>query len=231
MVPDTMWVYLLCTAFTILVCDPQGDSRPYRNFSFRDDDTVGGEARQTIKSQLCLVRWCHRFTPQVMLKQHRDGVPAQQHVDPISTVFGCDRIVWARKGEMVNAEGRDQLDRAIKDALHKERGKKAGQQQKRPREQGVTRARAALDKFGRGRYRADDAFAGRAFVDVQSTSVAGTPICVLPVFQTMRHNQWCPTIPAGKPGAAIKAFTLSQGYKLSGYYQLRVNHLNRAKGV
>ena len=76
------------------------------------------------------------------------------------------------------------------------------------------------------RFRADDAFNGRAYVDLQATSVDATPVAVLPVFDTCRKlGPWSPPQQGEHVKSAydkLKAFKASQGFLLS-KYQLRLN--------
>lgn len=234
MLPLQFWVFLMCTAFSMLICAPGTEGRQYKPFNFHDETVVGSESRSTLTSQLCLVRWCHRITPQALISQHSDGTSASDHVDPLGTVFGCDRIAWARKDEAVHAKGYAKLNDDMQKAIHRTHQLTHGDSargSKRDRPGALCAARSRLDAFCKDRYRLDDAFAGVAYCAVQSTSVAATPISVTPVFQTARHDQWCPRngYTKGKASSDFRSFTATQGYKLSGYYQFRANHLVRAK--
>lgn len=248
MLPHALWVFMLCTAFSIITCEPCEGRMPFKDFKFKDEYVVGDETIHGVTSHLCLVRWCHRITPPALLDQHRayPNVDPEQLVDPLATQFGCERIVWARRGE-VAAERAGDLQRSMARELkqidlsngteaatirkgssnNSKKSSSAGR--KRSRCSDVSAARSLLDNFCNRKYRADDAFAGRAYCAVQSTRVAATPVAVQPVFHTARRDIWDPAQCGYHATGDYREFTGSQGHRLSAYHQLRLNVFSQPK--
>lgn len=234
MLPQSKWVFLLCTAMTVLICDPDNSTLPYSEFFVKEEYTVGGSAKCSTTSQVCLVRWCHRITPDALRtpRQRSARTDPDHLIDPMATLFGCERLVWARCQE-VSAKGSDKLAgtivREIKRIYSKGSSAAGSAGAKRPRQVDVGTGRAALDRFASGRYRADDAFAGKAYCDVLSTRVTATPVAVLPAFQTARHDRQALTMAPGRASSDYRGFTKCQGYRLSGYSQFRLNLFAQAR--
>lgn len=223
--PPRFWVFLLCTGLTMMVLNGCDTGQVYMPLTVCE----AGEDTATATAQVCLARWLHRV--------HKPGnrdLPAvaevMQQVDPSAEHFGCERLVWARHGEAGGPNDQAKLDKKVTDAAAAFRrktatkgtkGKRCASQQK-TQDESINSARQAVTEFGRGRYRADDAFHGIAYCEIMSPKIAATPVRVLPVLGTERDDQW--RAPPGTGAARrLAAFSASQGFKISSFHQLRLD--------
>jgi len=230
--PTSKWVYLLCTAFTMLECNPRYGQSEFYELHVPDSHVVNGRIEEIMSSTLCLVRWCHRICPAALFPPAEDIIArrAAELIDPLAITAGCERLAWARTGEGGDPVDISRLNSVLREKIHLYRARAAkgnSSLEQTPRQgQAVFTARSAMRRCLHGRFRADDAFTGKALVDVQATSVVATPVAVLPDFDSCRKlGPWSPAPRGESSSKAYKelvAFKASQGYLLS-QYNLRLN--------
>ena len=218
----SMWVFLLCSGLTMLVYRPLNTGAAFTELRVRDAKLPG--SRRT--SQINLIRWLDRLRlPRS--KGQPEVARLLQRADPNAEQFGCDRLVWARKGEPAGPKNMQGLSTKITNRAQQLKSivKTAGPKRKKTHDENsiVAKARTALDKFGGDRLRADDAFYGVAYCAIAPPDQSATPVRVLPVIGTERENQWRPGGSSTSAVQRFRQFEVSQGYKLSSYYQLRLD--------
>jgi hypothetical protein len=216
------WVYMLCDAFTL--------TEAHADVSCQ---TAFRELHVETSSQFSLVRWCHRIGHDLLKTdlhaaktntKDRAKMDAAVHaVDCLTALFGCDRLVWARKGEVQGPPGIHQIREGVQKQLKTV--------SKDPDDRAhVQAAIKKLDNAYSQRFRADDAFAGRAYCQIQALDVQACPVAVMPAFGCARQSD--PWIPAcrgsGRLPPGLDTFGSTQGNKLSHYSQLRLNLFARA---
>lgn len=190
----------------MLVCDPQPSGQLFREFKIVETRTSEGRSTYGSSSTISLARWCHRISLRSIMEPY---LPSQtrtyEAIDPLAAVAGCERIMWARDGEV---EGHPQiavLKQSLRSKLRSARQPASGNMQaslngsantstsgKRSCEVNlgvVTSARTAIRAFSKARFRADDAFAGKAYCAVLSGAVDATPVAVMPDFACRRSDR------------------------------------------
>ena len=117
--PDSKWVFLLCTAVTLIVCDSRPDRSAFCELRLADTHDVNGSSHMFRSACLSLVRWCHRVCPPALVAQARDAVAkhAAERIDPLALASGCERLPWARTGEGDRPAEIRQLNNTIRDKI------------------------------------------------------------------------------------------------------------------
>lgn len=222
---SSVWVFLLCTALSMLVFRPESTGAVFTELRVRDAKQTGGKST----SQVNLIRWLDRLHRPG--SRHRPAIARlMQMADPNAEVMGCDRLVWSRSGE---EDGPKKLPDLSAKILHAAQlsgcstkpGSKRTKERRDPDATAVTKIRTALDAFGQDRLRADDLYRGVAMCSIAPPDQCATPVRVLPVIGTERVNQWRPAA-ANRAHSAVQRhrdFEITQGYKLSSYYQFRLD--------
>lgn len=240
--PPSQWVFLLCGAFTVMICDastrPEAGVPAFKELRLPGNHTVEGQIRSTNSADLCLVRWTHRMHFKALLPVTAANEHAGRLIDPLATAGGCDSLLWARQGEVGSPPGFRQLNDTINEQVKAYRGTEAPLRgEKRSsveiqKDRAVLSARAAIRQFqsAAGRFRANDAFADRAYCDVQDCSVAATPVAVLPDFASSKvQTSWTVDkrvhVASTDTFADLQAFTKTQGFLLCNYDRLRLHLL------
>lgn len=237
------WVFLLCASLRAVICEDGDAGMRLRelDFSATDDNDAGGaqgKGRQH-SGGFCFTRWLHRLDIPCIHRPCQSLVHAVERIDPLAYNSGCDRLVWARAGE-ARPSGEPELDISLSTKLATLRqGSKKGGKRKRVEDtipgglelaEVTESAHSILTRFGRERYRADDAFRGQAYCQVQCCDVSATPVSVMPVFECGRDGGapiWLlgANRTSDKVSRAMQEFAGTQGALISNYYQLRLNLL------
>ena len=240
--PQESWVFMLCTAFTVLMCQGGVTNNTFQLVRVRDEHVVGGETQWTTTSELTLVCWLHRISTPDTSHAQTSVVNLSTHVDPLAKLWGCDRLVWAQEGEHQEPAGYRALWNQLSTILKPVGGSSGGglataatkaRQVNDAKLERVEVARKKLNQFLPQRLRAPDAFAGHAYCAVQTTSVSATPVAVMPAFATCSDSPqavWISKCAAqGRTGRLAK-FGRSQGHLLSKYTHLRLNLFVNPRG-
>lgn len=230
--PPTKWVFLLCTGLTMLVCRPDAAGSGFTELRVGDSDTNPKERT----AQVNLLRWLHRLRPQ--RRRNVSSVSSLlQRADPNAEFYGCDRMVWSRIGEAEYPADIRHLNQKIAEAGQESKLRKTVRPGSKRKDTdiaaeaaAVTKCRGALDGFGKDRLRSDDAYKGIAFCAIAAPCQTATPVRVLPVLGTERVDQWRPVSDKTVAGRRFREFERSQGYKLSSYYQFRVDLTAQPRG-
>ena len=245
--PDNKWVFLLCDALTMLVFDPQPCGQVFREFKIVETRTSEGRSAYGSSSTISLARWCHRISLRSIMEPF---LPAQtrtyEAIDPLAAAAGCERIMWARDGEVESHPQNAVLRQSLRSKLRSAREPASGNMQASRYGSAnastsgntlssvnlgvVTSARTAIRACSKGRFRSDDAFAGKAYCAVLSGAVDATPVAVMPDFACRRTDRpWQASsldfVGDPRKRQQLTAFTMSQGSLLSMYHQFRLNLL------
>lgn len=240
----SQWAFLLCASLRAILCTEGDTGMSLQELDFSGSDRVhsGGAIDsmpiQQNKGAFCFTRWLHRLDIPCLHRPSPDLVHAVERIDPLSYATGCDRLVWARKGEGWTPHGAAEIDSQVKAKLatlqHSGKGGKRKRKDTIPGGQQLAEVtesvHALLNRFGRDRHRADEAFRGHAFCEVQGCDVAATPVSVMPVFECGRDGgikNWVlgPNSQSDQVSTAMQEFAGTQGALISNYYQLRLNLL------
>lgn len=236
--PPDRWAFLLCGALDLLICDVDEEDHAFQPYYIPDNVGTEGSSSYVKSSTVSFIRWCHRLCPSALYPATGSTpTKAAKRIDPLAAVAGCDRLAWARVGEGGDPEGYGALNSSIRSKISAFRAARPGGNG--PQEQGkahqcavraraVSGARAALRAFTAGRFRSDDAFAGRAYCEVLSTLVSATPVSVMPDFACSRRKAgWEPASSSrsSQTRGLWARFARSQGHLLSGFHQFRLNLL------
>ena len=235
--PQDFWVFMLCTALNVLRCQGGVANQPFQLVRVKDEHVVGGQAQTTTTSELTLVRWMHRISTPDISDAKKSAVNLSTHVDPLAKLWGCDRLVWAQKGENEEPAGYQALWKQVSLALKAVGGSIGSGGNSAP---AATKARAVkdaklaqveaarkkLNQFLPHRLRAADALAGHAYCAIQTTSVSATPVAVMPAFGTCSDTPvWIPKYATDCRTGRLAKYGKSQGHLLSKYTHLRLNLL------
>lgn len=243
-VPPTQWVFLLCGAYTVMLCNPRAtglEEEAFEELHVNGIGTENGQIQATDTADICLVRWCHRVQCKALVPVTDRNKAAGELIDPLATAGGCDGLMWARQGEVRSPPGLQQLNNTIAQnvkAYHEATladstqsdAQAAGSTDKRAK--AVAGARNAIRQYSNavGRYRADDAFSGKAYCDIQECGVGATPVAVLPDFAYSKvKTSWTVDVKAHAANTDayndLQAFEKTQAFLLSNYNRLRLQLL------
>lgn len=230
--PPSTWLFCLLSGLTMMVCYSSSGSTTFDELRVRPAD----RPQDPRTSHIGFIRWLDRLQ-QPGNRHYAEVRELMQKADPMAEAFGCERVVWSRKDELFAETHLQWLSKRVTESardskrkLHAGLGTKRKQALITPDVAVVNNIRAALDGFGKVRLRADDAYRDFAHCDVVATGLSATPVRVLPVLGTERENQWRPVPRDTWAVKQFRQYEISQGYKLSSYYQFRMDLLAVPRG-